>query len=306
VTGSTYARFTNFAYSARTVWQYLRTLWTPQRQRYIGHNPIGGWAIFFLLSLAAALVITGFATQGGEERQGLFAHIFSFETGLYMHQWHQWLAWMLLTLVGIHVLGVIVESFLHHENLTQAMFSGYKIIPDAIPAVPAHRFWGGLLLSSILIAALYDFKGYWFNPTSYLPIHGIPIPQNTVWNTECGSCHLSYTPTLLPSRSWQALLANQHDHFDNDLSLDAKTQEQLWIFAQSLAADKHINESAWRIDRSIAAQETPLRITDTPYWQAKYRQVPYGKTKKSDCAACHKDAMQGSFEDSAMRYPTNF
>jgi hypothetical protein len=54
---------------------------------------------------------------------------------------------------------------------------------------------------------------------------------------------------------------------------------------------------------------TPLRITETPYWVEKHREIPESDwqlplvNSKSNCAACHLDALAGTFEDAAMRIP---
>ena len=75
------------------------------------------------------------------------------------------------------------------------------------------------------------------------------------------------------------------------------------------AAEQASTEAAWKIDRSIPASETPLRITETAYWIDKHREIsdtlwehPRVKGRIS-CAACHLDAEAGTFEDAAMRLP---
>jgi hypothetical protein len=52
-----------------------------------------------------------------------------------------------------------------------------------------------------------------------------------------------------------------------------------------------------------------LRITETPYWLKKHREItdadwrsPQVKSK-ANCDACHLDALDGTFEDAAMRMP---
>jgi hypothetical protein len=54
---------------------------------------------------------------------------------------------------------------------------------------------------------------------------------------------------------------------------------------------------------SIAAGQTPLRITDTPRWVKEPREVQADRWQsahvksKANCLACHKGAEQGVYED---------
>ncbi|AUI68696.1 cytochrome b/b6 domain-containing protein [Beggiatoa leptomitoformis] len=313
VIGSYYARFTEFAYSIPTVLRYLQTLLTAQRVHYLGHNPIGGWAVFLLLSLAFTIVATGFLTQWGEEQHGILAGWFSFNMGGIAHKAHKVVAWLMLGAIAVHVAGVLAESIIHDENLVQSMISGYKISPVSIkhPIVSKHFFLASLLVITLVASGVFYFWGY-FQQTAdkpYIPIQGVALPINTTWQAECGACHLAYPPALLPARSWQLLLTQTSAHFNDDLALEPDTLAILQAFAQANAAEKQLSEAAWHINRSTPATQTPQRITDTYYWQTKHASVPdaYWQLplvkQKANCAACHLDAEQGTFEDGAMHYP---
>jgi hypothetical protein len=118
-----------------------------------------------------------------------------------------------------------------------------------------------------------------------------------------------FYPALLPKRSWEKMMADQSQHFDTDLGLDAPTTAAVLKFLVDNAADGHQTEAAFKIDESIPKEATPLRITETPYWIRKHREIaaadwanPLVKSK-SNCAACHIDAEAGTFEDGAMQIP---
>jgi cytochrome c len=70
-----------------------------------------------------------------------------------------------------------------------------------------------------------------------------------------------------------------------------------------------MTEPAYKINRSIPSDQTPLRITDTGYWLAKHQNIGDRAWKhskvgsKANCGGCHLDAEQGTYEDAAMRLP---
>lgn len=124
--GSRYARFVDFVRSPGSVVDYLRSLIRLEPDHHTGHNPAGGWAIMLLLALGIATGLVGWAMYnelGGEWLEDL----------------HEGLAATMLTVVFIHVAGVISGSLLHGENLVRAMITGHKqgspeeAIPSARP-----------------------------------------------------------------------------------------------------------------------------------------------------------------------------
>jgi mono/diheme cytochrome c family protein len=75
------------------------------------------------------------------------------------------------------------------------------------------------------------------------------------------------------------------------------------------AAESSPTEAAFKMNRSIAAATTPLRVTEAPYWIDKHAGIaaavylqPQVKSK-ANCGACHLDAEAGTFEDAAMHIP---
>ncbi len=273
--GSYYARFNHFPFGWQAVWHYLTTLPTAQRQRFMGHNPIGSWAILVILGFGFMVSLTGLLTLGGEEQHGVFAGWIDFAWGEFFHQWHEIIAWLMLGLIGIHVVGVVLESVLHQENLVKAMITGTKVkVPDHV-LVPNHRLLAITLVIVILITSGSYFSGYLTqtSPQPYLPFIGPQLPDNPLWREACGECHLAYHPTLLPARSWQRMLIEQHEHFDEDLDLDEETLADIRTFLIHYAAESYLTEAAWKTYQSTPMEQTPLRVTETPYWQEQHRNI---------------------------------
>src|SRR5581483_1704994 len=114
VVGSRYARFRSFVFSPREVIGYLRSLLSRSPRHYLGHNPAGSIVIFLLLVLGIVTGVSGWMTYndvGGE----------------WLEDVHEVAANGMLVLVGVHILGVLVSSRLHGENLVLAMITGRKL-----------------------------------------------------------------------------------------------------------------------------------------------------------------------------------
>jgi cytochrome b len=113
--GTRHARFSDFVKSPAAVAGYLKSLLSGNPRHYLGHNPAGGWMVVVLLIMAAITGFTGYAMKTdalwGEE---------------WIEQLHEFCANGMIGLIALHVLGVIVSSYMHRENLVSAMITGKK------------------------------------------------------------------------------------------------------------------------------------------------------------------------------------
>ncbi len=145
--GTEHARFSDFLYSPRKVVGYFRDLFAGRTRHYGGHNPAGGLMVIVLLLALLATTVTGLQAYGIEGRGPLADDSAAMmflrdiagksvpavasakdreEDEEYWEELHEDCANFTLLLIGIHVLGVIVSSRLHRENLVKAMLVGYK------------------------------------------------------------------------------------------------------------------------------------------------------------------------------------
>ncbi|HZP85385.1 MAG TPA: cytochrome b/b6 domain-containing protein [Burkholderiales bacterium] len=307
--GTRWARFSSFTASPRAGMAYLRALAQGRHPHYIGHNPAGTWSIYLLLLLALSAVVTGVIALGAEKGHGPLAHAFSYATGDTVHELHEWLAWTMLAVVAAHVLGVIAGSHADRENLAGAMVTGYKRARQGFDSVPAHAGIAAALVIGIALAAAMYFQPYASATAAkpYRPFTHAPLPTNATWQAECGSCHIAFHPSLLTARSWDRLLAQQQEHFGEDLGLEQKTIEDLRTYARAHAAERLESPVAWKMAKSGPTGDAPIEITATRYWQHRHASidaVTWKSVKKSDCGACHLDAEAGTFEPGAIHIGT--
>lgn len=116
----------SFAYDWPSVRVYLKGLVNGQAARHIGHNPGGARAIFIMLGLGVLVSVSGLMVLGGEENHSPLAGLITPQAGEAAHEAHEVLSNLMLALVFIHVGGVLVESFIHCENLIWSMIQESK------------------------------------------------------------------------------------------------------------------------------------------------------------------------------------
>ncbi len=84
--------------------------------------------VVVMLLCLLVTTVTGIAFYGIEDGAGPLAMLagspeWSKEM---LEEVHEFFANLMVLLVAVHIIGVIVESRLHHENLVKAMFNGRK------------------------------------------------------------------------------------------------------------------------------------------------------------------------------------
>ena len=87
--------------------------------RYLGHNPLGGWMIVFLIT---GIALTGFT--------GWLYTTDQYWGVKWVGELHEGLASTLLGLIALHVAGVVFASRRHHENLAVSMLHRRKRAED--------------------------------------------------------------------------------------------------------------------------------------------------------------------------------
>ena len=134
--------------------------------------------------------------------------------------------------------------------------------------------------------------------------------NNTTYQEQCGACHFAYQPELLPSGSWEQILARLDDHFGEEIDLDLESKKIIAEYLRANSAEYSSAKRAVKIMRSLRGQ-TPMRITDVPYIRHKHEDddIPADAfTRKSvgsmsNCIACHTTAENGIYDDDHVVIP---
>jgi hypothetical protein len=137
----------------------------------------------------------------------------------------------------------------------------------------------------------------------------LPRLTHKNWQQECASCHLAYAPSFLPKASWQRVMDGLEQHFGENASLDPATQADILRFLEANAADSGNSRMGNKVMQRMGANEAPLRISETRWFVKKHDEVPRATwSRKSigsaaNCAACHRQAEQGKFDEHDGRIP---
>lgn len=146
IIGTKYAKFRDFVRGPAAVLDYLNGLFSKESKHYVGHNPAGAIAIVLLLTCGLGMGVSGWL-------------LFNDFGGCFVEEGHEALASIMLTVVIVHVLGVMLSSFLHKENLVRAMVTGYKFGDTSLAIKYQHVLLGLLLLTGFFYAGYALFSG---------------------------------------------------------------------------------------------------------------------------------------------------
>lgn len=126
-----------------------------------------------------------------------------------------------------------------------------------------------------------------------------PTKINPKFQQECSSCHIAYSPGLLPAESWRKMMSGLDKHFGSDASLDAQDNKEITAFLVNNASNR------W------SAPTAPLRISESIWFKRKHDaheinpavwKNPQVKSP-ANCAACHPGAERGDYNERDIKIP---
>lgn len=111
---------------------------------------------------------------------------------------------------------------------------------------------------------------------------------------ECSACHIAYPAGFLPKASWNAILDDLGNHFGEDASLPETTVAEIRAYLDGVAPERV---------RGVDNAAPILRISELDWFQREHRRA-IAKAEAdpkigsiANCAACHRGAEKGWFED---------
>lgn len=123
----------------------------------------------------------------------------------------------------------------------------------------------------------------------------------TLYQKECGSCHMAYQPSFLPQRSWDKTMRGLDNHFGTDATMDPADHRTIQNY---LMANSAKNDRMTDVRGAVA-----IRITQTPHFVHEHREIaqklvtqPAVKSM-ANCTACHTKAGSGSYREREISIP---
>jgi cytochrome b len=143
ILGGRHNRLRTMVFSPRETLAYFSGIVTGSAPRYPVHNPATSLVALVMFAFVPILLWTGLVP----EREAA-------------DELHALLAYALLVLIAAHLLGLVVHTLRHRENISTAMLTGRKNAPGAKALPTAQQAWGAALLVASLVWMGLLFASY--------------------------------------------------------------------------------------------------------------------------------------------------
>ncbi|MDQ1299028.1 MAG: hypothetical protein QG558_1567 [Campylobacterota bacterium] len=307
--GPKYSRFSDFNFKISELKEYLVGILHPSRV-YVGHNPAASYVMIAMLLTAGLAIVSGFLAYGIQENRGIlaFLHTEAFREMDIFKEIHELLVNALWVFIAAHVVGVIMDRFLHSSEATlTSILNGYKNKEGDNAAL-------SLLQKIVAVVGIGGSIGillYAFSiPNNPLILSHTPKvdykKEHPLLANECASCHTLYPPTLLPRQSWVKLMGDLSNHFGDDASLEPADHRAILAYLLEHSAEGSKQEMSVKMMQTLENRDI-IAITQTPFWKRTHRHIPVEAFQsdlvksRANCKACHSDVEQGVIEDNAIK-----
>ena len=150
--GNRQARFADFIAGPTAALAYLRSLFGTPGRKYLGHNPVGGYAVLLMLAALLLQAVSGLFTSDDIATDGpLYAKV-SGAVSAQFSTLHRWGFDILLVVIGVHLAANAFYLLVKRENLVGPMISGNKALDSAEAALAQPRQGAGPVTALLLLA----------------------------------------------------------------------------------------------------------------------------------------------------------
>ena len=156
--GGWHARFSSFISGPRAIIAYLGQMMKKDGKKHLGHNPLGGWSVVFML--IALLVQTGTGLFANDEiaTTGPLADRVAESTSLLLTRIHRINEWVIIALVATHFAAILFYFFYKKDNLVRPMIWGTKIWDEDARDGHASSIKAAVILAAAATAVYFGIR----------------------------------------------------------------------------------------------------------------------------------------------------
>jgi cytochrome b len=310
--GPKHSKFKDFNFNLGDLKEYLLNPFSKTKE-HVGHNPASSYAIVAMIVTAFLSIISGLLAYGVEENHGIlsFLHSSYFKEMELFEDLHEFFSTLFLGVIIIHILGSLIDKFIKRNDAIDSMISGYKKtdVDESIKTNIVQKILGIVFILSSLFALyylLFTKENIFLANANVKQDYAV---LNSEFSKECGSCHITYPPYLLPKESWKNMMGNLENHFGDDAYINEESNKNILTFLEQNSAENSTHQAAVKILQSIKENSSTIAITKTPFWERKHNDIDkdvFANDKiksKANCKACHIDIENGLIENDLINVP---
>ena len=128
VVGSQTARFAGFVRGPRAGLDYLKAMLARRHPQVLGHNPLGGWMVLFMLALLVVQATTGLFVDDEIATQGPLAGKVSNALVSRLTTLHRYNEWVIAGAVVLHLAAIATYYWGLRVNLVGPMVHGTAVL----------------------------------------------------------------------------------------------------------------------------------------------------------------------------------
>ncbi|MFP6827207.1 MAG: hypothetical protein VB977_14015 [Pseudohongiellaceae bacterium] len=134
--------------------------------------------------------------------------------------------------------------------------------------------------------------------------------RDTVHIVNCGSCHLPYSPALLPMQSWLGIMTGLDHHFGEVVELSEDNLNHILAYLEIYALQQGQQSVMGQLAKGLP-ENPPLRITELPAFVELHSTAEellgvdrLERTSFSSCESCHRAAASHIFDKALLQVGT--
>lgn len=302
--GPEHSKFKDFNFNLQDLKEYMLAAFSKTKE-FVGHNPASSYAVVAMIVVAFLTILTGALAYGIQENHGVlsFLHEKYYKDMGTLKDIHGLLSNLFLAIVGAHMAGALIDKFIKRSDAIDSMISGYKKTLEKVD-IKTSVFQKSFSIVWIVVS-LFSLSYLVFSKDTIFTANA-NVKQNyalmsPVFENECGSCHITFPPYLLPKKSWVLMMGDLENHFGDDASIDAADNLSILAFLTKNSAENSTHQASLGILRNF--KDDTIAITKTSFWERKHRDIEDSVftsaevKSKANCKACHIDIQNGLLEN---------